>query len=218
MSSTRLYTVSEAAAVSGLPLKAVNNSIDKGLVEIAPSPKTGRSKPRVLTGADLVSLRLEHGLAGKLPIERRLDLFRRMAARPKARHLSAGEFLMVDVAAARRDVTARIRTLGEAEAAIVADKTIMGGEPVFKGTRIPVYAIAAMLEAGASEIELLDGYPKLDSRLLRLARIWVAAHPRRGRPKRLEASGLTPTSVRHVVRKSVTASTHGSRADASPGR
>lgn len=200
----RLYTVSEAAAVSGLALKAVNNSIDKGLVEVAPSLGRGRSKPRVLTGTDLVSLRLEHGLAGKLPIEGRLDLFRRLAAKPKARHLPAGEFLMVDVAAARRDVSARIKTLGEAEASVVADKAIMGGEPVFKGTRIPVYAVAAMMEAGAAEDDLLSGYPKLDSRLLRLAKVWVAAHPRRGRPKRLETSGLTPTSVRRVIRKGPT--------------
>lgn len=200
----RLYTVSEAAAVSGLALKAVNNSIDKGLVEVAGSSRRSGSRPRVLTGTDLVSLRLEHGLAGKLPIERRLELFRRLAAEPEARHLSAGEFLMVDVAAARRDVNARIKTLGEAEASVVIDKAIMGGDPVFKGTRIPVYAIAAMMEAGATEDDLLTGYPKLDARLLRLAMVWVAAHPRRGRPKRLETAGVSPTSVRRVIRKGPT--------------
>ncbi|WP_158255974.1 MULTISPECIES: DUF433 domain-containing protein [unclassified Brevundimonas] len=202
MSATdRLYTVSEAAAVSGLALKAVNNSIDRGLVTVAAAPRTGRLKPRVLTGEDLVRLRLEHGLAGKLPIERRIDLFQRLSATPKARRLSAGEFLMVDVAAARRDVSARIKTLTEAEAAIATDKAVMAGEPVFKGTRIPVHGVVAMLDAGASEAELLTGYPKLDARLIGLAKVWVAAHPRRGRPRRLEASGLAPTAVRRLSRK-----------------
>lgn len=205
MSATdRLYTVSEAAAVSGLGFKAVNNSIDRGLVTVTAAPSNGRLKPRVLTGEDLVRLRLEHGLAGKLPIERRIDLFRRLSATPKARHLSAGEFLMVDVAAARRDVSARIKTLAEAEAAIATDKAVMAGEPVFKGTRIPVHAVVAMLDAGASEAELLTGYPKLDARLIGLAKVWVAAHPRRGRPRRLEASGLAPTSVRRLIRKTPT--------------
>lgn len=85
----RLFIVSEAAAVSGLGPKAVKNAIDKGLVEVVSSPKTGRSKPRVLTSAALVSLLLEHGLAGMLPIDRRLDLFRHIAAKPGARHMSA---------------------------------------------------------------------------------------------------------------------------------
>lgn len=40
---------------------------------------------------------------------------------------------MVGVAAARRDVSARIKTLAEAEAAIATDKAVMAGEPVFKG-------------------------------------------------------------------------------------
>lgn len=199
--SFRLYSVPEAAAVSGLGLKTVNNAIDRGLVTVVEVPTKGRSKPRILTRDDLVRLRLEHGLAGKLSIERRVDLFRRLAENPKARSLSAGEFLVVDVAAARRDVTARIRTLADAEAAVLIDKAVMGGEPVFKGTRIPVYAVVAMLEAGAPEAELLEGYPKLDARLLDLARIWVSAHPRRGRPRRLAASRTPPASVKRILRK-----------------
>lgn len=42
-----------------------------------------------------------------------------------------------------------------------SDKAVLNGEPVFKGTRIPVRLIAAMLEQGADEDELLEGYPKL---------------------------------------------------------
>ena len=46
---------------------------------------------------------------------------------------------------------------------IIEDKAVLGGEPIFEGTRIPVYGIAAMLAAGASEADLLDGYPNLDA-------------------------------------------------------
>ena len=70
----------------------------------------------------------------------------------------------------------------------------MGGEPVFKGTRIPVRLIASMLDQGASEAEILDGYPKLEARHLELARLWTAAHPRRGRPKTLADRGGTVRS------------------------
>jgi len=41
-----------------------------------------------------------------------------------------------------------------------------------------------MLDQGADEAEILDGYPSLDPRHLTLARVWTAANPRRGRPRK----------------------------------
>jgi uncharacterized protein (DUF433 family) len=194
--TARLYTPAEAAAVSGLALRAVNNVIDKRIVEVAkPSAAGKRSVRRYLTGSHLLCLRLEHSLAGRLPVDRRQGLFREVAAQPEAKMLKADDLLFVDVDAARRDVTARMLDLDEAERLIHSDKETLGGEPVFKGTRIPVYSIAAMLEAGASVDDLLSGYPKLDAHMLELGRLWAAAHPRRGRPKRLADYGFKVTST-----------------------
>jgi len=193
----RLYTPSEAAAVSGLALKAVNNVIDKNIVDIArPASVGNRTVRRYLTGNHLLCLRLEHGLAGRLPIDRRQGLFRELASKPDAQLLKADELLLVDVDAARRDVDARLRDLNEAEALIHVDKETLGGEPVFKGTRIPVYSIVAMLTAETDIAEILSGYPALDQRKLELGRLWVAAHPRRGRPKRLSDFGFQLISTR----------------------
>jgi uncharacterized protein (DUF433 family) len=91
-----------------------------------------------------------------------------------------------------------VKTLEAAERAIHRDKDILGGEPVFRGTRVPVCDIAAMLDAGASAAEILAGYPSLDQRLLDLARLWAAAHPRRGRPKTLAPLGLTLRRTKRV--------------------
>ncbi len=187
----RLYTPAEAAAVSGLALKAVNNVIDKRIMDVAPPVCAGkRTVRRYLTGSHLLCLRLEYGLAGRLSVDRRQGLFREVAAKPEAKLLKADDLLLVDVAAARRDVAARMRDLDEAERLIVIDRETLGGEPVFKGTRIAVYSIVAMLDAGADIDELLSGYPKLDLRKLELGRLWAAAHPRRGRPKRLSDFGF----------------------------
>jgi uncharacterized protein (DUF433 family) len=187
----RLYTPSEAAAVTGLALKAVNNVIDKHIVEVARPASAGkRTVRRYLTGNHILCLRLEHGLAGRLPVDRRQGLFREVASKPEAQLLKADDLLFVDVGAARRDVDARLRDLEEAEGLIQVDKETLGGEPVFKGTRIPVYAIVAMLAAGTDIEEILSGYPNLDQRKLELGSLWVAAHPRRGRPKRLSDFGF----------------------------
>jgi len=205
--AARLYTPAEAGAVSGLKLKAVHNAIDKHIVEpvakvrVAPVGNGSRA-PRFLTGEDLVRLRVWRGVGDTLSAERRQLLFVAIAAKPTAKTVKADELLIVDVGEARKQVDRGVRDLEAAEAVVAKDKATLGGEPVFKGTRIPVYGIAAMLEAGATAEELLSGYPKLTERLLDLARIWAAAHPRRGRPKSLSDLGLKLKSTRRVSRKS----------------
>jgi len=44
---------------------------------------------------------------------------------------------------------------------IVVDSEIYHGKPTFKGTRIMVYLILEMLEAGASFKEIIEAYPSL---------------------------------------------------------
>jgi uncharacterized protein (DUF433 family) len=206
--AARLYTPVEAGAVSGLKLKAVHNAIDKRIVEpvaktrVSPVGKVSRVAPRFLTGEDLVRLRVWRGVGDTLSAERRQRLFVAIAAKPTAKTVKADELLIVDVGEARKQVDRGVRDLEAAEAVVAKDKATLGGEPVFKGTRIPVYGIAAMLDAGATAEDLLSGYPKLTERLLDLARIWAAAHPRRGRPKSLSDLGLKLKSTRRVSRKS----------------
>jgi len=191
-----------------LKLKAVHNAIDKRIVEpvaktrVSPVGKVSRVAPRFLTGEDLVRLRVWRGVGDTLSAERRQRLFVAIAAQPTAKTVKADELLIVDVGEARKQVDRGVRDLEAAEAVVAKDKATLGGEPVFKGTRIPVYGIAAMLDAGETAEELLSGYPKLTERLLELARIWAAAHPRRGRPKSLSDLGVTMKSTRRVTRKS----------------
>jgi uncharacterized protein (DUF433 family) len=205
-SAERLYTPAEAGAVSGLNLKAVHNAIDKRIVEpvkakAAASVCAKRSGPRFLTAEDVLRLRLWRGVGDTLSAERRQRLFAAIAATPNARMVKADDLLVVDVGEARKQVERGVRDLEAAEAVVVKDRATLGGEPVFKGTRIPVYGIVAMLEAGASASELLAGYPKLSGRRLELAKVWVSAHPRRGRPKSLKDLGLKVKSAKSLPRK-----------------
>ena len=44
---------------------------------------------------------------------------------------------------------------------ITIDKEIMGGQPVFTGTRVPVESLFDHLEAGVSLDEFLDDFPSV---------------------------------------------------------
>ena len=68
-------------------------------------------------------------------------------------------------------------TLKQAEEFVVSDPRIMGGHPVFRGTRIPVCSIAEMLDRGATKAEILGGYPSLKPEHLEAASVWTKARP-----------------------------------------
>lgn len=180
VSATRRYTTAEAAVLSGLAIKAVHNAIDKQIVE----RPAGRRQPRSLSAHDVLRLKLWHEVGAMLSQERRQRLFAEIERRPAARHVKADALVIVDVAEARRQVARQARALEAAEAAVTRDKAVMNGEPVFSGTRIPVRMVAAMLEQGADEAEILGGYPSLDRHHLPLALVWATANPRRGRPRK----------------------------------
>jgi uncharacterized protein (DUF433 family) len=44
---------------------------------------------------------------------------------------------------------------------IVRDPNIMGGTPVFRGTRVPLQALFDSLESGETLEEFLDGFPSV---------------------------------------------------------
>lgn len=199
LTAARLYTPSQAAAISGVGIKAIHNAIDKRIVSATRRlcGTAGRA-PRTLTADDLLRVKLWYAVGDALSTERRERLFAAIQEQPGARTVKADDLLIVDVAEARRQIAARIRDLEAAEAMVKSDKDVMGGEPVFKGTRIPVRLIAAILADGADESEILEGYPALDARQLDLSRIWAAAYPSRGRPKSLKDHGLKLKSVTRV--------------------
>lgn len=192
---SRTFTPAQAAAVTGVDVKAVHNAIDKHIVVAQSRPGIVKSK-RILSDLAVLKLKLWKEVGGALSQERRLALFAEIEREPKARTVKAGDYLIVDVAAARKEIEKAVKDLTEAESDVTADPAVLGGEPVFKDTRIPVRLVATMLRDGASEAELLEGYPKLNARRLELARVWAAAHPAVGRPKKLpDRSGTLRSSV-----------------------
>jgi len=61
---------------------------------------------------------------------------------------------------------------------------IMGGEAIFRGTRIPVQHIVDLIHRGVSVEELREDYPALSEDALEYARVRAAAGRRPGRPRR----------------------------------
>ena len=62
--------------------------------------------------------------------------------------------------------------------AVSIQSGIMHGNPVFKGTRIPLYQVVDELADGTSLEELVEGYPSLDREHITAGLDFVASLPR----------------------------------------
>lgn len=64
---------------------------------------------------------------------------------------------------------------------IIKNREILGGTPVFRGTRVPVQALFDYLEGGETLEDFLEGFPTV-SRELALAALEEAKHLLLARP------------------------------------
>lgn len=77
--------------------------------------------------------------------------------------------------------------LEKACAQVTVDPEILSGTPVIKGTRVPVYDVAASTAAGIPMERILSSYPSLNREQVELAALYAEANPSREGPRRLAA-------------------------------
>jgi uncharacterized protein (DUF433 family) len=179
------YTPAQAAALTGLPLAAVHKAIDSRLIR-PHATRSGATVRRLLNKEQLIFLQLEAEGLRLLPVATRRQIADLLQQAPKTDQLPVGEgsALRIDVKPARRRMESQLKQFARMQAMVITDPEIMGGTPVFKGTRIPVDLVADMLAQGASAGEILKGYPTLDEQKILTAPLYMRAFPRRGRPSR----------------------------------
>jgi len=187
--SERTFTPTEAAVASGVPVKTIHREIDEGPLKSALKQPGNK---RCIREEDLLYLAVTRRLDPKLvqlTSEGKDRLYDAIVSYGNRRGQQKRGFplfggLSLDIKDIVKEVRSKLILLNRARKMVIEDPEIRGGEPCIRGTRIGVYEIGAMLEQGASEEELLAGYPSLHREQLRLARIYAHAYPRRGRPPR----------------------------------
>ncbi len=198
-SAAMLFTPTEAAVLTGLSLKAVNNAIDRKTVEAVPGALGGQPS-RLLDLQALMSLAVERRLANRFAPELRREVVDAMARAPRNLVTLEGGLVRIDLRGPRRALASALRDLRRARQLVASDPGIMGGDPVFRGTRIPVHPIASLIAQGEGPEDLLAGYPRLTAEMIRLAPIYAEAYPLRGRPRKQPWSNQPPRrhTRRHV--------------------
>jgi uncharacterized protein (DUF433 family) len=174
----------------------VNNLID----EVAPVgvAHVGSGKREVEYRGLFALLLAEELVFCQLKPELRYRVLERAVATRANRITVPGTNVSVLAQPYRERALEGVRRLYEAEEAVQSHRDIMHGEPCVKGTRIPVYIVAAIAGARGRE-EAIATYPNLDLRQVELAEVYAKAHPRRGRPR----TTAVPSEGVVVARKTI---------------
>jgi uncharacterized protein (DUF433 family) len=144
-------------------------------------------RERRLTRWGAVCFAIDRAMPRDVPLAVRRQLYADILARRSAapaRYERGILSYVVDVQAVADQVEADLERYRRAMALIVEDAAIQGGAATFRGTRILVQQIAALLAQGATHAELREDYPRLTQEMIAAAPIFAQAHPRRGRPRK----------------------------------
>jgi uncharacterized protein (DUF433 family) len=184
-------TATEAAVVAHVSIRDVNRAIDE---HILPPWFFRAGAERNVSAAGCPLIAFYFGSAEQLTSKERLWAIERAGPRltrsgPFAALLAEDwtfrdEFLAIDLAPFVRRTAERLARLLQAREAVDVSPEVLSGTPVIRGTRVPVYDVAASVAAGVSRERILAAYPSLDAEKIELASIYAQATPPRGRPRR----------------------------------
>ncbi len=188
------FSLKEVAAIAAVPERRVRRAVDQDLIRTQ-AMKVGRVLRYRIPSRDLVFVKLL--AAFPFSVDRQdKESWQRLLTR---RCQIAGRWRMDDCAlvsdSAGVEVRVELKTLRQILAhqlqvfrygrrRIVTDPEIVGGEPVYAGTRIPLSHISGLIAKGVPMAEIAEDYPTLSPRDLEYAAMVAPMRPNPGRPHR----------------------------------
>lgn len=174
----------EAAFVTGLSEKTINQAIDRA--EVAPLPtRRADDRERMLAFPELIYLRLRGEVGRLLSPEGKRKLRQQLGhatGDPKLPTVINIGPLQVNIAIEVEALRERLEEMAHIHSFVAIDPDVRAGEPVVRGTRIGIHTLADLAAKGAPAEELLEDYPALTPESLEAALTWARMYPRRGRP------------------------------------
>lgn len=196
-------TPAEAAVVAGVSMRDVHRVIDE---HILPESFYDIREARSFSSQACVFISFYFEAAGRLTSEERqraIALASRQSPGKKSfTKIVHDGFLTIDFAPFWTSVDKRLQRLNAARAQVSMDDEILGGTPTIRGTRVPIYDVAASVAAGNPIERVLSSYPSLNREQVELAALFAEANPLRGRPRQriVPPSGMKVISSRRKPR------------------
>jgi uncharacterized protein (DUF433 family) len=182
-------TPSEAAVIAGVSVRDVHRMIDE---HILPEALYTATQTRSFKSQACALISFYFRAANRLTSEERQRTITRASESTPEPHTIQDEFLTIDLTPFHKEVEERLKRLQAAQDIVVMDPEILSGTPVIRGTRVPVYDVAASVASGIPVERILSSYPRLNRKQVELAALYVEANPQRGRPR--QKTSLPPNA------------------------
>ncbi len=201
-------TTTEAAVVAGVSVDDVNRTIDR---RILPERLYGATTVRTLKRDACLWIAFWFETSDWLTPNARqrviLEGSSRCPSWPELRSCKLHESRTIEVGIQDLwdEVDGRLKELQNAQQMVEENPEILSGTPVIRGTRIPVYDVANLIEEKTPMDELKELYPRLSEEQFHLAFLYARARPLRGRPKRrsLPEPSRISVSKKHLREASI---------------
>jgi uncharacterized protein (DUF433 family) len=188
------FSLREAAAIAEIPESTIRTAIEKRSI----SPHASRVGNVIRYEFDLNELlfiKLLSAFPFSLPKQDKVSLRQllgkstgsagRWQMRGAALVMKKGELsVSVHYRPLRKQLTQNVNLYRKGLGRIVSSVDVLGGEPVFKGTRIPLQHVATLFRKGVSEQEIREDFPSLSNLDLAFASIHSRMNPTPGRPRK----------------------------------
>jgi uncharacterized protein (DUF433 family) len=172
-------TTSEASYVLERSNLAINKAVDTGLIRTTTRRGAGGQGTRRMLGRpELRFLKLADALDKDLTALGQRRIYEAMRRLPDQDHQLRLGLLTVELSPLDRAIDERLNRL---EAVRSHVETPASGEPVIRGTTVPVHVIAGLAK-GQTIAEIVEDYPSLTRAKVENAIEYAKAYPKRGRP------------------------------------
>jgi uncharacterized protein (DUF433 family) len=170
----------EAARLSGASPAVVNKAIEQKVVRT----KKVRSGSTI-DARDVGALLIFATLPFRLPVALKRNVAAWVREAGTGSELPLSDAVMVRKSEAVDEAIQRaLRYVDLRERFLEVNAEVQGGEPVIRGTRVPIRGLAKQIEAGETMDVLREEYEYIDPAAFEFAVMWANANPRRGRPAR----------------------------------
>ena len=190
-----LFSVNEAAAIAEVSPETIRTALDKKSVKPSHKRKTGKAVRHQFSVGDVLFVKLLVEFPFPLSREDKKALAQILArGDTRSSHWSregadlvyrSGKMqLLVECKSFRQTVAKNLATFRWGRRRVVSSPEVLGGEPVFRGTRIPVQHVASLFRKSVPEQEIVEDFPSLSERDLAYARLFSRLGEKPGRPRK----------------------------------
>ena len=172
-------TTSEAGYVLERSSLAINKAVDTGLIRAGTRQGPGgQGTLRILGRPELRFLKLADVLDKDLTQLGQRKIYEAIRRLPEQQHQLQLGVLTVELLPVDRAIEERLARLMELKSHV---ETHASGDPVIRGTTVPVHVVAGLAK-GESIDEIMQDYPSLTRAQVETAIEYARAYPKKGRP------------------------------------